>query len=115
MAQNKSSTTISDLSNPREKDAIEELKVLIPQLTDPEKSIAINDHPLTKIPQKTTKKAIAKKQILMIVSDGKFYSTRGLATKIPPHIANQAMILRYLKELEMTKDVLQTSFLWSIN
>jgi hypothetical protein len=74
-----------------------------------------NNHPLTKIPQKLTKKAIAKKEILRLLSDGKFYSTRGVATKIPSFTANQRMILRYLKELEMTKEVRRTSFLWSIN
>jgi DNA-binding HxlR family transcriptional regulator len=74
-----------------------------------------NDSPPTKIPQKTTKKAIAKKEILRILSDGKFYSTRRLAAKIPPLTANQKMILRCLKELEMTKEVCRTSFLWSIN
>jgi hypothetical protein len=74
-----------------------------------------NDHPLTKKPKKTTKKVIAKKEILRVLSDGKIYSTRGVAARIPSFTTNQRMILRYLKELEITKEVRRTSFLWSIN
>jgi transposase len=74
-----------------------------------------NDSPPTKIPKKPTKKAIAKKEILRLLRDGKFYSTKGVAAKIPSLVANQRMILRYLKELEMTKEVRRTFFLWSIN
>jgi|GEM_PF-5930960 len=69
----------------------------------------------TKIPKQPTKKAITKKEILRILSDGKIYSTRGVAAKIPSLTANQRMVFRYLKELEMTKEVCRTSFLWSIN
>jgi hypothetical protein len=91
--------TIGNLSDPKERQAIEELQTLIPMISN----------------QKTTKNAIAKKEILRLLSDGKFYSTRGLAAKIPYSIANQRMVLRYLKELEMAKKVYRTSFLWSIN
>jgi len=69
----------------------------------------------TQEPKKPTKKAIAKKEILRVLGDGKIYSTRGVAAKIPSLTANQRMIFCYLKELEMTKEVRRTSFLWSIN
>jgi hypothetical protein len=65
--------------------------------------------------KKPTKNAIAKKEMLRLLSDGKLHSTKSIAAKIPPSIANQRMVLRYLKDLEIERKVYRTSFLWSIN
>jgi hypothetical protein len=68
----------------------------------------------TQEPKKSTKNAIAKKEIMRLLSDGKLHSTKSISVKVPPSIANQRMVLRYLKDLEIERKVYRTSYLWSL-